>query len=71
MFAHKKLLTRDRQVYIENKQCVLCGLEDETFDHLFFGCVKTKEKWDMIRHWLGLGKLMGSASALLCAMRGV
>lgn len=71
LFAHKKLLTRDRQPYIMDKMCALCGMQEETFDHLFFSCAKTKAVWDGIRKWLGLKKQMGSAEALLRALRGV
>lgn len=71
MFAHKKFLTRDLQVYILDKQCVLCGLHEENFDHLFFNCAITKDLWDRMRSWMGLTKLMRSATALLSAFRGI
>lgn len=54
LFAHRKFLTRDRQVYIEEKRCVLCGLKDETFDHLYFECTRTNDLWCRIKDWLGL-----------------
>lgn len=71
IFAHKKLLTRDRQPYIQDKMRMLCGGKEETFDHLFFACVKTKELWEKVKDWLRLRKNMGSAHTLLCAMRGI
>lgn len=71
MFAHKKFLTRDRQVYIEDKSCALCGLHDETFAHLFFQCNVTKAIWNSIKQWLGINKQLGSAQAFLRALRGI
>lgn len=71
MFAHKKFLTLDRQVYIQDKKCVLCGLHYESFVHLFFQCIITKDLWAQIRSWLGMNRTMGSAHALLRAFRGI
>lgn len=71
MFAHRKFLTRDRQVYIVDKQCVLCGLQEESFEHLFFKCAIIQGLWNRMRSWLRLRKLMGSAAALLDAFHGI
>lgn len=58
-------------MYIQDKSCVLCGLHDESFAHLFFQCAVTKELWHIIRDWLGINKPLGSAQALLRALRGI
>lgn len=71
MFSHRKFLTRDRQPYIEDKRCVLCGMHNESFAHLFCKCTITKVLWDRIKECLGLRKVMGSANALLRAFRGL
>lgn len=59
LFAHGKLLTRDRQSYIADKHCVLCLNNVESAAHLFFDCPVSKLIWNNIRDWLGMEKLMG------------
>lgn len=71
MFAHKKLLTKHRQVYISDKQCMLCGDHAEDFDHLLFKCKISCDLWDRMRNWMGLLKKMQSENALLNAFRGI
>lgn len=71
MVAHGKLMTRDRQSYVEDKECVLCKRANESVDHLFFKCKVATELWNTIREWLGMEKIMGTVGAVLRAFRGV
>lgn len=71
LLAHGKLLTKDRQSYIIDKICVLCSCVDESASHLFFKCTVSSQIWNKFREWLGIHKLMGGASAVLRAFRGV
>lgn len=34
--------------------CCLCEREEETLDHLFFGCVFSKEVWRQVAAWCGM-----------------
>lgn len=70
LFAHKKFLTKDRQHYITDKQCVLCDQHPETFTHLFFHCEEVKALWNEMKNWLGLHISTGSSNALLRSFRG-
>lgn len=69
LFSHGKLLSRDRQPYIDNKMCVLCDTQEESMAHLFFKCAKSKAIWTDIRQWLGMVKCMESARTILKAFR--
>lgn len=71
LFAHGKLLTRDRQCYIDDKVCVLCSNENESLGHLFFKCPVSMLIWNEICAWLGMEKLMSQSSTLLRVFRGV
>lgn len=70
LVAHGKLLTRDRQSYVDNKACVLCNRAIESVEHLFFQCKVATELWNIVREWLGMKKIMGSMGAVLRAFIG-
>lgn len=57
LFAHRKFLTRDRQLYVVEKKCILCGNFNECFDYLFFRCNFSNSLWNKVREWLGMNKL--------------
>ncbi|XP_075489619.1 uncharacterized protein LOC142528452 [Primulina tabacum] len=59
LIAHRKLLTRDRLGFVEDRMCLLCKEVGESNEHLFFKCRITKLIWNEIRHWLGMKKIMG------------
>ncbi|KAM3218477.1 hypothetical protein P3L10_023007 [Capsicum annuum] len=42
------------------KTCVICGLADEPFDHLFFDCGITKGIWSRLLRWLGQNRRIRS-----------
>lgn len=69
MFSHGKFLTKDRLGDLMGKKCVLCSEKNETFSHLFFECVESKKIWNNIRIWLGMKKIMGTATAVLKAYK--
>ncbi|XP_075499775.1 uncharacterized protein LOC142538314 [Primulina tabacum] len=69
LLAHRKLMTRDRLRFINDRRCVLCELKDEAVDHLFFDCSVTNTIWKSVRHWLDMKKIMGSPTAILRAFR--
>jgi len=53
-----KLATRvnlsRRGVQIESLRCVLCGKEEESCSHLFFGCSFAWRVWSLCYRWLGV-----------------
>lgn len=54
MGCHEKLFTKDRSCKFGMQidgGCVFWA-EEESMDHLFFECVKTKEIWALILNWL-------------------
>ncbi|XP_073031316.1 uncharacterized protein [Primulina eburnea] len=67
--AHAKLLTRDRLPFANDKSCVLCNIQHESVQHLFFKCGFSAAIWNEIRNWLDMQKIMGSPSAILKAFR--
>ncbi|XP_073024427.1 uncharacterized protein [Primulina eburnea] len=69
LMAHSKLRTRDRLVFVEDKTCILCKVQIETVEHLFFQCSFSCDVWREIRAWLGMSKNMGSPTAILRAFR--
>lgn len=70
-FCSRKLLTRDRKCYIDDKVCVLCNTDVESAEHLFFEYPVSKIIWNVVRKWLGMEKLMTKASTMLRAFRGI
>uniref|UniRef100_A0A803PSF7 Reverse transcriptase zinc-binding domain-containing protein n=1 Tax=Cannabis sativa TaxID=3483 RepID=A0A803PSF7_CANSA len=52
-----QLLTRDKleQFYIEldTKECHVCGLTDDSQQHLFFSCCLSRRVADLVFEWLG------------------
>lgn len=71
LLAHGKLLTKDRQPYIQDKSCGLCYVHMESTAHLFFECPIALAVWNNIRDWLGMKKNMRSVSSTLTAFRGI
>ncbi|XP_075479277.1 uncharacterized protein LOC142520163 [Primulina tabacum] len=69
LVAQRKLLTRDRLGYLDDRTCVLCHDEYESVNHLFFQCPISRAIWDAIRSWLRMLKLMGSPNVVLAAFR--
>ncbi|XP_058770309.1 uncharacterized protein LOC131643950 [Vicia villosa] len=57
MLCHNHLPTKDRLYrfgIIGNTVCSLCGMEEDSANHLFFSCPKTAEIWHEILNWLGV-----------------
>ncbi|XP_058764092.1 uncharacterized protein LOC131637519 [Vicia villosa] len=55
MACHGKLPTRERLRrfgMIQVSHCVLCGIEEESHDHLFFKCSKTESIWKEVLNWM-------------------
>lgn len=71
LFAHWKVLTRDRQHNVVEKKCVLCDAYNKCFDNLFFWYHCSNSLPTKIGEWLGMKKLMGSHQALLKAFRWI
>lgn len=64
---HGRLKTVDRFKFVEQPQaCVLCSTEDESHDHLFFACRKTRELWQLIKTWICI---TGSITTIQRAIR--
>lgn len=42
----------------DEAKCVLCNMEEETTDHLFFSCQKTGEVWNCCYNWLGISTVL-------------
>ena len=64
-----KLRTRDRLHFLQtNSNCSFCNVEDESHNHLFFGCKWTSLLWNRIKHWLHITRNM---STLDKAVRGL
>ncbi|XP_074315653.1 uncharacterized protein LOC141651860 [Silene latifolia] len=54
LIAHERLLTQDRLVrmkIIQENKCFLCGLQEESLDHLFFDCSFSRQCRRLISHW--------------------
>ncbi|XP_075494897.1 uncharacterized protein LOC142532499 [Primulina tabacum] len=67
----RKLLTRNRLKYLDDKSCVLCNGAEESVHHLYFICPIARSIWNGIRDWLGLRKIMDSPTTVLNAFQGV
>ncbi|KZV21120.1 hypothetical protein F511_35385 [Dorcoceras hygrometricum] len=60
LFAHKKLMTLDRQPYILDKTFT----DAESFDHIFFRCNFVNAVWTKILEWLGITYMQNSTALL-------
>ncbi|XP_073294463.1 uncharacterized protein [Primulina huaijiensis] len=65
------IVPKHRMTYLSDRSCVLCNIEEESLNHLFFECTKAQYISSHIRSWLGMNKRMGSPAAVLNAFRGV
>jgi len=45
---------RRRGVQLESLRCVLCGKEEESCSHLFFGCSFAWRVWSLCYRWIGV-----------------
>lgn len=66
-----RLKTVDRVKFVDQSQlCLLCGTHDESHDHLFFSCSKTKELWSLVKNWLRItGTVSTISNAILFCSR--
>lgn len=69
IFAHGKCLTKDRQPYILDKSCGLCGIVDEDIHHVFFQCTAPTQLWIRLWNWLGVRGSPNSLGGLLRWLR--
>ncbi|XP_074288454.1 uncharacterized protein LOC141613610 [Silene latifolia] len=54
LVAQQRLLTQDRlrrMGIIQHNCCFLCGLEEESHEHLFFGCIYSKMCLQLVKDW--------------------
>ncbi|XP_074315333.1 uncharacterized protein LOC141651524 [Silene latifolia] len=54
LLAHKRLLTQDkllRMGVIQSNICFLCGLQEESMDHLFFECPFSRQCRELVSDW--------------------
>lgn len=59
---HGRLKTVDRLKFVDLPQtCLLCSDGEETHEHLFFACRKTKEVWQLVKNWL---RISGSITTI-------
>ena len=64
-----KLRTRDRLRFIHTDTfCIFCRQEEESHEHLFFGCRWTSSLWNNTKDWLRINKRM---STLKSDVRGL
>lgn len=62
-----RLKTVDRVKFVDQSQCcLLCGTHDESHDHLFFSCDKTRELLSLVKNWL---RITGTVSTISNAIR--
>ncbi|XP_060188966.1 uncharacterized protein LOC132617915 [Lycium barbarum] len=55
--AHGKLYTITRLAkwgVVDDKECVLCNIDDEDVEHLFFKCPYSKTLWTKLLGWKGI-----------------
>lgn len=69
IFAHGKFLTKDRQPYIFDKTCGLCGTVNENAQHVFFHCTASAQLWVRLWDWLGVRCTASSVGGLLRRLR--
>ena len=58
MTVRKRLATRHRLFaagYVESQDCVICGVVDETEDHLWFECPYVIQIVDIVMGWDDVG----------------
>ena len=64
-----KLRTRDRLRFIHTDTfCIFCRQEEESHEHLFFGCRWTSSLWNNTKDWLRINRRM---STLKSVVRGL
>jgi exonuclease III len=64
-----RLRTRDRLHFLQtDSSCVFCQVDEESHNHLFFGCNWTSTLWRLIKNWLHISRSMSSISS---AIRGL
>ena len=66
-----RLMTRSRILKfqrLDNSNCLLCDIEEETRDHLFFKCSKSMKCLQELRNWLGW---RASSTNLLSILRWI
>lgn len=64
---HGRLKMVDRIKFSDRlQQCLLCNDHNESHDHLFFSCSKTRELWFLVKNWM---KITGRISTILSAKR--
>ncbi|XP_074266942.1 uncharacterized protein LOC141590236 [Silene latifolia] len=54
LISHQRLLTQDRLLrmgVIQNNKCFLCGLREESLDHLFFACPFNSQCSSLVGDW--------------------
>ncbi|XP_074310505.1 uncharacterized protein LOC141646531 [Silene latifolia] len=54
LLAHRRLLTQDRLLrmgIIQSNTCFLCGLQEESMNHLFFECPFSRQCRDLVSDW--------------------
>ncbi|KAI3451323.1 hypothetical protein Pfo_007988 [Paulownia fortunei] len=57
--AKSRLCTKDKLQFLDiDKACALCGLQEESQQHLFFTCNISSAIWRHIRVWLGITRSM-------------
>jgi len=62
----EKLRTHDRLRFLDiDPLCVLCRLDDETHNHLFFRCPWTSLLWRMAKSWLRLHRSMSTINSVI------
>lgn len=59
---HGKLLTMDRlkswNMVVVDEKCFLCGVEDESIDHLFFRCSFSRGMCKELGRWLQVSSML-------------
>ncbi|KAH0717117.1 hypothetical protein KY285_013148 [Solanum tuberosum] len=51
---HGRLLTKERLLNwgsVENTKCILCDVESENIEHLFFNCSYSGQVWQKVLRW--------------------
>ena len=59
-----RFLTKDKlRGFIEDQECPLCRVENESAEHLFFQCSVGNQIWTEIKNWLGITRAMHTLKA--------